>query len=762
MALPTQLAHYHGALQKRSRITQAQEHAKLEDARSQPASTTQCSSFGSIITFGAGLSVMGFLTGFESCVVRVRGLPFDAHEREIYALFTQQGIDKARLYLKTNRVVEDGSREVEMVMDSDAGAALSVGLDMLEFRDRSLSFEVHDHTVPGKMARLSVKDADVLTVSWREPSVGYIVTLTSLEEAHRVAQELDGSVCFGRRLKAAMYVPLRFTSGSAPLAPLVRITGVPVSATDSDIRDLVGADLVHLHRSGVVCANVNPFNVIRVAAFATGCRDKADIISIDRTESTDELLRGFIQLRARFRTWDQAKRVYDYLIGIKLAHGTLCRVLHSFPLSFTITIPILQYIAQRFSWNELHQSASEAGQDHCRLSTNELPGEPTIQISLSGGDPAIVGPLKVKVEELAASGELVSGWHPRLAQLEYREGPFVNRALVESGAFICVDQQRQQIRVYGSPEAIARGRTIVQDELARLAGPSQTQVARVPREAARDFMMRGVPELCEHLGEENVHFDPATCVLTTSGGAETRHLIFRVIFTHAAPVEPRIPAGARDVCPICYDAVQAPVRLACGHTYCTPCLRHFLRSAIDSDKFPLTCMGDEARCGVPIPIHHIECFLSKQLYSRLLQAVFRTYIARNPLTVRYCKTPNCQQVYRVASQDVPRPVPTKCPDCLVVVCPGCNQGAHEGYTCAEHLARTDPEEQERLVDLWVTDQGGRVQRCPQCRLPLEKTAGCNHVTCRCGVHICWRCWGISSESADEIYKHMRSEHGGYS
>ena len=84
--------------------------------------------------------------------------------------------------------------------------------------------------------------------------------------------------------------------------------------------------------------------------------------------------------------------------------------------------------------------------------------------------------------------------------------------------------------------------------------------------------------------------------------------------------------------------------------------------------------------------------------------------------------------------------------------------------------------QERLLDEWIATQDGRVKRCPRCRVPIEKTEGCNHVecrsvmpylvflhlglmSCRCGVHVCWRCLGTFA--AREIYNHMSSVHGGY-
>ena len=32
-----------------------------------------------------------------------------------------------------------------------------------------------------------------------------------------------------------------------------------------------------------------------------------------------------------------------------------------------------------------------------------------------------------------------------------------------------------------------------------------------------------------------------------------------------------------------------------------------------------------------------------------------------------------------------------------------------------------------------------VKTCPLCSREIEKTVGCNHITCLCGSHRCWIC-----------------------
>ena len=76
-------------------------------------------------------------------------------------------------------------------------------------------------------------------------------------------------------------------------------------------------------------------------------------------------------------------------------------------------------------------------------------------------------------------------------------------------------------------------------------------------------------------------------------------------------------------------------------------------------------------------------------------------------------------------------------------------------TCEERRVHRDPGEQERLFNVWANEHG---KQCPECRRMIEKSEGCNHMTCLCGAHFCWKCG--KSFSADKIYGHMDTAHGG--
>ncbi|KAL4072158.1 hypothetical protein J3A83DRAFT_4081698, partial [Scleroderma citrinum] len=185
-------------------------------------------------------------------------------------------------------------------------------------------------------------------------------------------------------------------------------------------------------------------------------------------------------------------------------------------------------------------------------------------------------------------------------------------------------------------------------------------------------------------------------------------------------------------------------------------LHHFLDSAVDINQFPIKCVAEDGRCQLPIAIPTIQQFLASASFERLLKAAFDFYISKRPMEFKFCKTLDCAQIYRHTSEDAATTL--RCPSCSSEVCSACDE-AHNGSTCEEFKRHKAEEEQERLNDAWVAAQEGRVKRCPQCKVLIEKEGGCNRMECRCGAHICWKCLGIFT--LNTIYPHLQEVHQGY-
>lgn len=75
-----------------------------------------------------------------------------------------------------------------------------------------------------------------------------------------------------------------------------------------------------------------------------------------------------------------------------------------------------------------------------------------------------------------------------------------------------------------------------------------------------------------------------------------------------------------------------------------------------------------------------------------------------------------------------------------------------GFQCADC-------KEQRLAQALADGASGLVgtKPCPECKLSTIKISGCDHMTCPCGAHWCWRCGG---NFGDDIYTHMMDVHGG--
>ncbi|GBE87718.1 hypothetical protein BKA93DRAFT_904453 [Sparassis latifolia] len=728
------------AARERERQARTAELAK-EDA----AKTIQHVVLGSIVTFSAGLSVDKIITGFESCTVRTKNLPLDAREDEVRALFTQQGIDAGRFHIVSLKRTPDGKQEAVVVMEAESGSALAAGLDGLEFREETLVFEVGSHNIPGSMNSATGRDADVLTISWRAPSARYVVEYPDVLHANRKVQELNNRICAGRRVKLEMNTlpPGRFVPSFRPNS--VKINNLASTVADQEVRDFAGSDLVR-RLNGL---SYNAEHAIRQLRHEVELLASGAMRTFDQTSTLDSV-NGVISVRVQFTSWEEAQKVHDSLADRKIhyiGYSSFWLRLPS-PLLYTVVISAEQYKAQKTQWASLIDSIKD--RKACNLIVNEQAN--FVRIRLSGSVKQAIGSLKVRVETLIA-GEQVEGWH---SSLGYSRSMFVRSVFDETGAYMRGDWRRQVLKVYGEPRAVERARELIKAELERLSATEKT--VSLKRQSVSFFIRHGIPALKETFGEDSVKFVASSSKITITGGEEVRHALSRLIEEslselHTLPNQPL----AEQACPICYDSISSPHYLGCGHVYCMACLRHFLTSAVDSDEFPLVCMGDEARCGVPIPIPTIQRFLPPASFNRLLEVVFNKHIAERPQELKYCKTPDCTQLYRAATQNIPASA-LQCPSCFSTVCSSCHEDAHEGMSCAEYRIQKDPTEQERLNDAWIAQQGGRVKKCPSCSVPIEKLEGCNHMSCRCGAHICWRCMGIFT--ADTIYPHMHAQHGG--
>mmetsp|Transcript_7437 Transcript_7437/g.11109 ORF Transcript_7437/g.11109 Transcript_7437/m.11109 type:complete len:496 (-) Transcript_7437:2436-3923(-) len=76
------------------------------------------------------------------------------------------------------------------------------------------------------------------------------------------------------------------------------------------------------------------------------------------------------------------------------------------------------------------------------------------------------------------------------------------------------------------------------------------------------------------------------------------------------------------------------------------------------------------------------------------------------------------------------------PRCKKKLCVKCGAEHHAPESCRKKTAKNSNAEKKTAA--WLREM---TKLCPNCRQPVEKAQGCNHVTCRCGAQWCYLCTG---------------------
>ncbi|XP_048579770.1 ankyrin repeat and IBR domain-containing protein 1 isoform X2 [Nematostella vectensis] len=239
-------------------------------------------------------------------------------------------------------------------------------------------------------------------------------------------------------------------------------------------------------------------------------------------------------------------------------------------------------------------------------------------------------------------------------------------------------------------------------------------------------------------------------------------------------------------CMICSDDLTGadvlPVALPCGHEACCLCWERYLNVKIrDGEAHNILCPA--YNCNTLVPLETIEKLVSKEMATRYLQFDIKAFVESNP-NLKWCPASQCGRAVRLPSEAQRNLTPpprgrgkTETP-CVVVDCGGghrfcweCLQEAHEPCSCelwtcwlkriAEMLAKIPTSESENLEECPETNQVANTlwlvtnsKPCPNCKSPIQKTEGCNHMKCtKCKHEFCWVCL--------ELWKKHSSATGGY-
>lgn len=195
------------------------------------------------------------------------------------------------------------------------------------------------------------------------------------------------------------------------------------------------------------------------------------------------------------------------------------------------------------------------------------------------------------------------------------------------------------------------------------------------------------------------------------------------------------------------------LRLPCRHAICAECWASHVRARCDEGDVVRGVVRCPAGfCGEAASPRDLAGVVPADVLGRLERLAAQAFVDTAAGAVRWCPRAACGAVVRLDFADqgkdfaldaarAGRALDASCPACGEAFCWACGGGAHEPASCVHArawgaLTRAAAEDAAGFSHEWVAQH---TKLCPQCRNPIEKNSGCNHMTCRCGHEFCWVC-----------------------
>ncbi|CAI2367338.1 unnamed protein product [Moneuplotes crassus] len=190
-------------------------------------------------------------------------------------------------------------------------------------------------------------------------------------------------------------------------------------------------------------------------------------------------------------------------------------------------------------------------------------------------------------------------------------------------------------------------------------------------------------------------------------------------------------------CKICYDVIEFDDInvIGCGHIYHPYCMKMHLQAKTDSKAFPLSC--PEPQCGMELAESEIQSFCDDELYDKITKFQLELFLEQNNEMFNHCPTPDCEFVFEWDGDKENQQF--KCSICHKNYCIMCRVEWHDGLNCQEYRELNGYPPEDRAFYKFI--KGAQFKQCPQCKYWVEKSSGCDHMTCRCRYEFCYRCGG---------------------
>jgi len=203
-------------------------------------------------------------------------------------------------------------------------------------------------------------------------------------------------------------------------------------------------------------------------------------------------------------------------------------------------------------------------------------------------------------------------------------------------------------------------------------------------------------------------------------------------------------------CPICIEDIdigKGYILEECNHVYCNSCLQGYLNNLIQDAKV-LDIHCPHPSCETLLSYNDVKRLCDEKQFVKYEEFTLVAALKGDP-NVRWC--PNPKSCNNAIVND--RPNENKklvCDQCHYAFCFDCNEEWHIG-TCEELQEWKLQNNQVDKAFVKYT-KSSNTQKCPKCKVRIQKSQGCNHMTCtNCSYQFCWLCGSKYSYNHYKLY-----------
>ncbi|CAN1320872.1 E3 ubiquitin-protein ligase RSL1 [Linum perenne] len=181
------------------------------------------------------------------------------------------------------------------------------------------------------------------------------------------------------------------------------------------------------------------------------------------------------------------------------------------------------------------------------------------------------------------------------------------------------------------------------------------------------------------------------------------------------------------LCEICAEAQHRdelfPIK-RCSHAYCKQCMAKYVASKLQNNLSGINC--PVSGCYGVLEPEHCRSILPLEVFDRWGDALCEALILGSQKF--YCPFKDCSAM--LVNDGIEVVTEAECPYCFRLFCARCRVAWHSEIDCERFQSLGKDE--RGYEDIQLMNLAGRKmwKRCPNCRIFVEKTEGCNNMICR--------------------------------